>query len=57
MNLNKLARRVAAAEGGKVNLPIAQIKETMRCLFVELAGIEAEDVLRIVARYRRKARK
>lgn len=57
MNLNKLARRVAAAEGGKVNLPIAQIKETMRCLFVELAGIEAEEVLRIVARYRPKARK
>lgn len=31
MNLNKLAQEISKAEGGKVNLSIAQIKEVLRC--------------------------
>ena len=35
-NWNEIAREVAALEGGKVNLPIAQIKEVLRCFRIVL---------------------
>lgn len=37
INLNKLAEKVAEREGGKVRLPIGQIKEAIRITLEELA--------------------
>lgn len=31
VNWNDIAREIAALEGGKVNLSIAQVKEVLRC--------------------------
>lgn len=36
VNWNEIANEVAALEGGKVNLPIAQIKEVLRCFRIVL---------------------
>lgn len=36
MNLNELAKSVAKREGGKYELNIAQIKEVIRCVSIEL---------------------
>lgn len=37
INQNKLARSVCELEGGKVNLPIAQVKEVIACTLRILA--------------------
>jgi hypothetical protein len=52
MNLNDLAKKIALKEGGSVNLNIAEIKEVMRLVFVELSGLTDEEVFEIVNRYR-----
>lgn len=36
VNLNSLAVDIAHAEGGRVNLSIAQIKEVLRCLSIQM---------------------
>lgn len=36
VNWNEIAHEIAALEGGKVNLPIAQIKEVLRCFRIVL---------------------
>ena len=51
INMNKFAVAVAKREGGKVNLPIAQIKEVIKCTFEELACYKASKVLEVVERY------
>jgi len=47
MNMNELAVEVSKREGGKVNLPIAQIKEVLAHLsdIVYENGDEIEDLL------------
>lgn len=48
MNLNELAVKITKLEGGKVNLPISQVKEVMKLLLTEMATWstgELEDVL------------
>ncbi len=52
LNMNTLAKEVAAMEGGKVNLPIAQISEVLKCTFILLAKKESKDVLDTIDRYR-----
>jgi len=51
LNLNALAKLVAAREGGKQNLSIAQVKEAMRRLMGELATLPEAEVLKAVRRY------
>lgn len=36
VNWNEIANEVASLEGGKVNLPIAQVKEVLRCFRIVL---------------------
>lgn len=36
MNLNHFAKKITLAEGGKVNLSVAQIKEVTRLIAIEL---------------------
>jgi len=51
MNLNEFARRVTLAEGGRVSVSIAQVKEIMRIVFRMLARMPREKVERIVKRF------
>ncbi|KKL61008.1 hypothetical protein LCGC14_2199610 [marine sediment metagenome] len=51
-NLNDMARRITLKEGGKVNLPIAQVKEVMKLTFEELADMPIAMVAHILKRYR-----
>jgi len=52
VNLNAMAERVTAAEGGAVNLSIAQVKEVMRLTFTELAKLDVMQVGEILEKYR-----
>lgn len=52
VNLNDMAERVTAAEGGAVNLSIAQVKEVMRLTFVELTKLDVKQVGEILEKYR-----
>ena len=45
INENDLAKAVTALEGGKVNLPIGQVKEVIRCLKERLQQEEASSIL------------
>lgn len=50
MNLNELAREICKREGGKVNLPIAQVKEVIRIYRM----IEQEEQIKLLAAYLKK---
>lgn len=52
MNLNDLATKITLKEGGAVSLNIAEVKEVMRLVFLELASLTDEEVLEVVNRYR-----
>lgn len=52
INRNKLAQDVAVAEGLKVNLPIAQIKEVLRIALQQLAEKPASEVLALLEQVR-----
>lgn len=56
INLNHLVRRIAELEGGKVNLPIGQIKEVLS-LTLALLDEYADEDIRAATRRTRKARK
>ena len=53
MNLNKLAKIITLEEGGKISLPIGQVKEVMKILLTELGKLEDQEIIKIVNRYRR----
>ena len=58
INLHELARRIAQREGGRVNLPIAQVKEVLSIalrLLGEYPEAAIRDAIRRVSR-RRAAR-
>lgn len=48
--MNRLAVLISEIEGGKVNLPIAQIKEVLRCEDQVLAGLTTREYLLHMAR-------
>ena len=52
MNLNNLAKQITLQEGGKINLPIGQVKEVMRILLTELALMNEAEVNKVLARYK-----
>ena len=51
MNLNDFAKKVTLAEGGKMSVSIAQVKEIMRIVFRMLARMRREDVDRLLKRF------
>lgn len=54
-DLNELARKIAAKEGGKKQVNIAQIKEVMRCHMMLLARDHTdEEILEVVKFYRKQ---
>lgn len=50
INLNKLAKNISLAEGKKVQINIAQIKEVLKCVFFELKKYSDEDILEAIKR-------
>ena len=52
INLNDLAKEVTLMEGGKVNLPIGQVKEVMKYPFTILSqDYKASEVMEAIERY------
>lgn len=49
--MNKIARTVTLKEGGKVNQPIAQVKETIRLFCIELKKFKTNEVVNLLKRY------
>lgn len=52
MNLNNLAKEITLQEGGKINLPIGQVKEVMRIVLQELAKMSETESRRVINRYK-----
>ena len=52
MNLNKLAKTVAEKEGKKKEVSIAQIKEILRIILIELAKYPYKEVISLLSRYK-----
>lgn len=50
MNLHKLAIDVSRIEGGAKNLPIAQVKEVVRIVFMLLKDYPPWDILQTIER-------
>jgi hypothetical protein len=51
INLNDFAKEITLKEGGKISLPIGQVKEVMKLVFEKLAGMDPEDVQKVLKRY------
>lgn len=54
MNLNKFARRVTLAEGKKVQISIAQVKEVIRIVLSEMAALPPEEAIKMIKRYAKR---
>ena len=50
-SLNDMAARIAAREGGAVNLSIGQIKEVMRLFGEELSRLSLEEAIAVIRHY------
>ena len=57
MNLNTIAKNITLKEGGKVNLPVAQVKEVMRLFILELSNYPEREILSMMDKQWDKARK
>jgi len=56
VNLNDLAKKVTLKEGKKKSISIAQIKEVMKLLFIELSKYSEDEQLKTIARYEKYGR-
>jgi len=56
MNLNEFAKTVTEKEGLKKSVSIAQIKEIIKIIFVELGRMYEADAIAVIRRYRGKRR-
>jgi predicted DNA-binding antitoxin AbrB/MazE fold protein len=52
INMNAVATRVAMAEGQKVEVNIAQIKEVLKVFLEELSKYEDDEILELVKRHK-----
>ena len=53
MNLNDLARKITLKEGKKKSISIAQVKEVMRLLLIELSEMQGYEALDVIRRYKK----
>lgn len=51
INLNNFAKEVTLAEGGKIELSIAQVKEVIKLVFIELNEYNSIQILKTVDKY------
>jgi hypothetical protein len=54
INQNELSKFVAAREGRKVQVNIAQIKEVQKCVLLELSEHSDEDIIRLMSKMRKE---
>jgi len=52
MNLNDLAKEITLQEGKKVNLSIAQVKEVLKIVLIQLSLLPSSELETILKRYR-----
>ncbi len=52
INMNTLAREIAYREGGKYNLPIAQISEVLKHAMMLMGEVDDDVILNTVDKYR-----
>ncbi len=52
IDLNKMAVRITKKEGKKKSISIGQVKEVMKLVFEDLAGMDLDRVRGILDRYR-----
>ncbi len=52
INQNTIARNITLKEGGKVSLPIGQVKEVMKLHLIELAKFEDKQVSKLLKKYK-----
>lgn len=52
MNLNKLAQKVTLLEGQKKSQSIAQVKEVMRLLCIELSKMSVTELAEVLKKYK-----
>lgn len=57
INMNSLAKEITLKEGGKVNLPIGQVKECLRITLEMLAVLDTVEVERLLRRVKRRMKK
>lgn len=48
MNLNELAKEICKIEGGKKNLPIAQVKEVLKSLGSLLGTLPGDEAMALI---------
>jgi len=54
VNLNDLAKKITLAEGKKVNLSIAQVKEVIKLTLQEVTNLSIYQIAELLRRYRKK---
>lgn len=54
MNLNDFAKEITLEEGGKISLPIGQVKEVIRLVIEKLAVMEGAEVITLLRKTRLK---
>ena len=59
LNLNDLAQKYTSMEGGKINMPISQVKELLRIFLQDLSEMDFPSIARLLdkvqKRYGKKA--
>ena len=53
VNLNKLARKITLKEGKKKSISIAQVKEVMKLMLIEIGKLTPEEAGKLIIRYRK----
>jgi hypothetical protein len=53
INRNNVAKIVAAAEGKKIQVNIAQIKEVQKCVLKELSRYPDDEILGLISKIRK----
>lgn len=51
LNMNDFAREVTLQEGGKVSLPIGQVKEVIRLTMKKLAAVSEDTAKATIKKY------
>ena len=53
MNLNTWEKELTLAEGKKVSLTIAQTKEILRLILIDLSNMSLEDITKLIGRIKK----
>lgn len=55
INMNEMAKDITLLEGKKIQLPIGQVKEVLRCFLQYCArNFEPSQIVELLSRYKRR---